>query len=177
MNDADLIALLHGRFVDRGWHDASAWSDVDSQLAPELLDAVRWMEETDGEPAVAPWWQPGDPLAICDCSTESPVGRRSLCYDRAAWEKRKKARPEGDAMSMAAEHGTRLMSESEYLEFQQYGVFDLKSSSWLLTGEEVRAQGGAIFGDRRFGRTFIYCNGAESYYSVRGFRVVVTAEG
>lgn len=175
MNDADFIALLHARFDDHGWHDASDWDAVENQLIPEFLDTVRWMEETGGKPAVAPWWQPGESLAICDCATESPAGRRSLCYDRAAWEKRKKARPEGDAVSMATDHGARLMSESEYLELQRHGTFDLKSSSWLLTEEAVRERGGAIFGDHRFGRTFIYCNGAESYYAVRGFRAVVEA--
>lgn len=172
MNDDALIELLHERFIAHGWHDASAWEGAKGQLSSELLASIRWMEETGGEPAVAPWWQPGDALKVCDCSTESPAARRSLCYDRAAWEKRKKARPEGDAVSMAAEHDARLMAEEEYLELQERGDFDLKSSSWLLTADAVRSKGGAIFGDRRFGRAFIYCNGAESYYGVRGFRAV-----
>lgn len=175
MNDSDLIDNLRRRFDQNGWHDASDWSAVEDQLSPALLSSVRWMEETDGEPAVAPWCKLADALVICDCSKESPHARRSLCYDRAAWEKRKKARPEGDAVSMAADHGARLMNEAEYLELQRHGSFDLKSSSWLLTEESVREQGGAIFGDCRFGRAFIYCNGAESYYAVRGFRAVVEA--
>lgn len=176
MDDDALIALVRERFDAHGWHDASGWPEVAGQLTSQLLESALWMEETGGEPAVAPWWQPGDSLTLCDCSAESPAGRRSLCYDRAAWEKRKKARPVGDAVSAAAEHGARLMTEGEYLELQQRGAFDLKSSSWLLTEDEVREQGGAIFGDRRFGRTFIYCNGAESYYAVRGFRAVAEAD-
>ena len=166
---------MRERFESHGWHDASLWDEAAAQLSVALLEAARWMEETGGEPAVASWWTAGEPLVLCDCSAESPAGRRSLCYDRAAWEKRKKARPEGDAVSLAADHGTRLLTEDEHLLLQSRGEFDRKTSSWLLTPEGVRSQGGALFGDRRFGRPFIYCNGADSYYAVRGFRVVATA--
>lgn len=175
MGDEALIELVRERFEAHGWYDASDWREASERMTPRIIEALGWMEETGGEPAVAPWWQPGDPLVLCDCSIESPVGRRSLCYDREAWEKRKKARPEGDAVSVAAEHGARLMTEEEYLMLQEHGAFDLKSSSWLLTDDAVREKGGAIFGDRRFGRTFVYCNGADSYYAVRGFRAVVQA--
>lgn len=174
MDNAKLIELLHERFTEHGWHDESSWQEAESQLANANLDTIRWMEESGGEPAIAPWWKPGEPLALCDCSKESPAGRRSLCYDHAAWEKRKKARPEGDAMSLAEANGARLMTEAEYMQLQTFGEFDTKTSSWLLTEPDVRDQGGAIFGDRRFGRAFIYCNGAESYYGVRGFRTVAS---
>ena len=175
MDVANISELLHERFIDHAWHPADQWESVEAQLSQLDNAAIAWMEETGGEPAVAPWWKPGEPLVVCDCSEQSPQERRSLCYDRAAWEKRKKARPEGDAVSTAKDHGTRLMSEDEYLQLQAHGAFDTKTSSWLLTEGAVREQGGALFGDRRFGRAFIYCNGAESYYSVRGFRTVVTA--
>lgn len=176
MDDATLMELLHERFVDHGWQREEDWAKVEAQLLQADLDAVHWMEASGGEPAVAPWWRAGDAVAVCDCSAESPTGRRSLCYDRVAWEKRRKARPEGDAVSVAQAHGVRLMTEVEYLQFQEHGTFDTKTSSWLHTEEDVRSRGGAIFGDRRFGRTFIYCNGAESYYGVRGFRTVFEIE-
>lgn len=175
MDKDGMIALLHERFSEHGWHDEDSWVAAERQLAKMDLDAVLWMEETGGEPAVASWWMPGEPLVICDCSPESPAGRRSLCYDRAAWKKRKKARPEADAVSMAEAHGARLMTEAEYLRLQAAGTFDTKTSSWLLTEDDLRERGGAIFGDRRFGRAFIYCNGAESYYAARGFRAVAEA--
>ena len=175
MDVEELKDAVHERFLAHGWHDASLWGEVEAQLAGALLDAALWMEETGGEPAVAPWWTADEPLVLCDCSPESPAGRRSLCYDRNAWEKRKKARPAGDATGLAAEHGARLLTEDEYLLLQSHGEFDRKTSSWLLTPDDVRSQGGALFGDRRFGRPFIYCNGAESYYGVRGFRVVTRA--
>ena len=174
MDDGSLKETIHERFIANGWHDENCWPEAEKQLANVSMDALHWMEESGGEPAVAPWWKPSEPLAICDCSAESPAGRRSLCYDRAAWEKRKKARPEGDAVGLAETHGARLMTEAEYLQLQAAGEFDTKTSSWLLTESDVRDRGGAIFGDRRFGRAFIYCNGAESYYGVRGFRAVVT---
>lgn len=173
MNDERLIGLIHDRFVDCGWFDEEDWSSVESQFPDVNIDALLWMEKSGGEPAVAPWWKPSRPLIICDYSKESPSGRRGLCYDHAAWEKRKKARPDGDAMSLAESHGVRLMDESEYLKLQECGEFDTKSSSWLLTDDSIRDLGGAIFGDRRFNRAFIYCNGAESYYGVRGFRTVL----
>lgn len=176
MNVEELKEAVHKRFLTHGWQGEEHWAEAEPQLAGALLEAAQWMEETGGEPAVAPWWKPGTPLALCDCSPESPAGRRSLCYDREAWEKRKKAKPAGDAVSLAAEHGTRLMTEAEYLQLQSAGEFDRKTSSWLHTEDPVRTKGGALFGDRRFGRTFIYCNGADSYYGVRGFRVVAEAK-
>lgn len=175
MDDATLLEALRARFVEHGWHDERLWPVAEAKLRQLGLEPLRWMEETGGEPAVAPWWIGDEPVVVCDCSPESPQGRRSLCYDRAAWEARKKARPEGDACSLAEAHGVRLMTESEYLHLQAYGQFDTKTSSWLHTADAVRDQGGAIFGDRRFGRVFIYCNGAESYYGVRGFRTVLSA--
>jgi hypothetical protein len=112
-------------------------------------------------------------ILIGDGSTESPAGRRSLCFDHAAWEARKANRPAGNALSMAENMGVRLMTEAEYFRLQALHPVDLKTSSWLATEPEVRQKGGAIFGDHRFGRTFIYHNGADSYYAARGFRSVL----
>jgi hypothetical protein len=108
-----------------------------------------------------------------DCSAESPAGRRSLCYDDEALEARKKHKPEGSAVARAAEMGAELLTEEEYRGLQELGEFDAKTSSWLRTPAEIRALGGAIFGDYRFGRVFVYHNGAESYYAARGFRCVL----
>jgi hypothetical protein len=129
------------------------------------------MEASGGEPCVL--GTEAGRILIGDGSTESPAGRRSLCYDHAAWEARKANRPAGNALSMAENMGVRLMTEAEYFRLQALHPVDLKTSSWLATEPEVRQMGGAIFGDHRFGRTFIYHNGADSYYAARGFRSVL----
>jgi hypothetical protein len=128
------------------------------------------MESKGGEPDVIGRDEATGELVFCDCSAETPRGRTSCCYDQAGWESRKDHRPERNAVNWAAEMGVRLLREEEYLALQRLGEFDLKTSSWLWTPPEVRRLGGALFGDRRYGRTFIYHNGAQSYYSVRGFR-------
>jgi len=126
------------------------------------------MEATGGEPDVI--GRDGDEYLFCDCSPESPAGRRSLCYDREALESRKRDKPAGSALDMAASLGVMLLTEEQYRALQDLGEFDTKTSSWIATPPDVRARGGALFCDRRFGRVFVYHNGAESYYAARGFR-------
>ena len=129
------------------------------------------MESTGGEPDVLVL--PDGALAMVDCSAESPAGRRSLCYDGTARTGRKEAAPASSAAEMAAAMGMALMTEAEYIALQQVGAFDRKTSSWLATPAPLRTLGGALFGDRRYDRVFIYHNGAQSYYAVRGFRGVL----
>lgn len=151
------------------------WTDVTQRLAqaPEKLRALQWMEESGGEPAlIGVDGHSGDYL-IADGSAETPKGRRSLCYDEAALAQRKEHKPAGSAMQLAAQYGVTLLTEEEYRLLQQRGPVDQKTSSWLATPPEVRAEGGAIFGDYRYGRVFIYHNGAQSYYAVRGFRAML----
>ena len=128
------------------------------------------MEETGGEPDVVGYDQETDEYIFYDCSPESPKGRRSLCYDQDALASRKEHKPKNSAMGMASEMGIELLTEEQYRELQKLGAFDTKTSSWVVTPPDIRELGGAIFGDRRYGRVFIYHNGAESYYGARGFR-------
>jgi hypothetical protein len=137
---------------------------------PEKLWSLSEMERTGGEPDLVAFDKKTGEFIWFDCSTESPKGRRSLCYDRAAWESRKEHKPESDAVSMAAAMGVEILTEEQYRELQKLGEFDLKTSSWVQTPAEIRKLGGAIFCDRRFDRVFTYHSGAESYYAARGFR-------
>lgn len=131
------------------------------------------MEASGGEPDVIARDEVGGQFVFCDCSPESPIGRRSLCYDREALSARKENKPSGSAMEMALAVGAELLSEAQYHALQQLGEFDTKTSSWIATTEDVRSLGGALFGDRRYGRVFVYHNGAQSYYAARGFRCQV----
>lgn len=151
-------------------HRGLAWAEAQQRLLgqPEALRALHWMEATGGEPDVI--GQDASGFVFCDCSPESPPGRRSLCYDRPALDARKANKPSGNAIETAAEVGLTLLDEAQYRHLQTLGVFDTKTSSWLLTPPEVRSLGGALFGDRRYGRVFTYHNGADSYYAARGFR-------
>jgi hypothetical protein len=153
-------------------HTGLRWDDVQARLEanPKKLESLGEMERTGGEPDVVGHDMTTGEFVFYDCSAESPKERRSLCYDRAAWESRKTAKPDDNAMDVAAAMGIDLLTEAQYHELQKLGEFDLKTSSWLKTPADVRKHGGAIFGDRRFGRVFIYHNGAESYYAARGFR-------
>jgi len=169
----ELISELKERFeknVSR--HKGLKWTDVEARLNanPEKLWSLSEMERTGGEPDVVAFDKRKGECVFYDCATESPKGRRSLCYDRAAWESRKEHKPESDAVSVAAAMGIEILSEDEYRELQSLGEFDLKTSSWVKTTADVRTLGGALFCDRRFGRVFTYHNGAESYYAARGFR-------
>src|SRR6185369_5735503 len=135
---------------------------------PAKLRSLAEMERTGGEPDVV-----GRRYTFVDCSPESPSGRRSLCYDREALDSRREAKPANSAIDMASAMGIELLTEDQYRELQSLGEFDLKTSSWLATPADVRKLGGAIFGDRRYGRVFIYHNGAQSYYAARGFRAAL----
>ena len=171
-NDDELIAVLQTRFekhVQR--HPGVPWAAVLARLEanPDALATLRAMEASGGEPDVI-----GDDasgrVTFCDCAAESPMGRRSLCYDREALDARKENKPQGSAVEMAAELGVDLLTEEEYRELQRLGEFDVKTSSWVRTPPDVRSLGGALFCDRRYGRVFVYHNGAQSYYAARGFR-------
>lgn len=168
-----LLKILKGRFEqNRHRHNELEWSELESRLKvrPEKLWSLSQMEETGGEPDVIGSNKKSNEFIFFDCSVESPKGRRSVCYDSKALESRKEHKPKNSATGMASGMGIELITEEQYHELQQYGTFDTRSSSWILTPSEVREAGGAIFGDRRYGRVFICHNGAESYYAARGWR-------
>ena len=169
----ELLALLQARFEQYlNRHPGLAWAKVKARLdaQPEKLWSLHQMESTGGEPDVMGHDKKTGEYIFFDCSPQSPAGRTSLCYDREALDARKKFKPKNSAMDLAGAMGVALLTEEQYQELQRTGEFDTKSSSWLNTPPEIRKLGGAIFGDRRFGRVFVYHNGAESYYSGRGFR-------
>lgn len=153
-------------------HNDIEWNNVLEKLIKnkEKLWSINEMEKTGGEPDVIGYNKKTDEYLICDCSKETPKGRRGVCYDIEALESRNKFKPEKSAKEMANEMGIKILNEEEYKNLQNIESFDLKTSSWIETGYEVRRLGGALFGDNRYNRTFIYHNGAESYYKARGFR-------
>jgi len=168
-----LLELLKKRFEKNIHHHKEIdWTNVRAKLleSPEKLWSLQEMENTGGEPDVISYDQQKDEYLFVDCSPETPKGRRSLCYDREALEARKDHPPKNSAIDVAKEMGAELLTEEQYHELQKLGEFDLKTSSWLKTPDEIRRLDGAIFADRRYGRVFIYHNGAQSYYAVRGFR-------
>ena len=148
------------------------WEKVLARLeaSPEKLRSLAEMEQTGGEPDVVWRDESTGAFVFCDCSPETPKGRVSVCYDRAGMDSRKEHKPADNALDMAAAMGAELLTEEEYLALQNLGEFDTKTSSWLRTPDEIRKLGGALFGDRRYGRAFIYHNGAQSYFAARGFR-------
>ena len=169
----ELLSALKARFEkNRKRHEGIGWAKVKTRLeaSPEKLGSLHEMENTGGEPDVVGHDKKTGEYLFFDCSPQSPEGRTSICYDREALDSRKKFKPKNSAMDLAAAIGVELLTEEQYHQLQQLGEFDTKSSTWLKTPAEIRKLGGAIFGDRRFGRVFIYHNGAESYYSGRGFR-------
>ena len=141
---------------------------------PGALAVLQAMDDTGGEPDVIAHDPTSGAVTFADCTAESPSGRRSLCYDDEALHARKEAKPAGSAVGMAAAMGVTLLTEAQYAQLQTLGAFDRKTSSWLHTPPEIRALGGAIFGDRRYDRVFTYHNGVQSYYAVRGFRASLT---
>ncbi len=153
-------------------HPGVEWSKVQARLeaSPGKLQTLLEMERTGGEPDVVAVDRKTGECVFFDCATESPKGRRSLCYDDRALKSRKEFKPKDSAMEMAAAIGVEMMTEEQYRFLQTLGPFDTKTSSWLETPPEIRKLGGAIFGDRRYEHVFIYHNGAESYYAARGFR-------
>ena len=169
----ELIAVLKARFEkNMKRHKGIDWTKVQAKLEknPGKLWVLHQMESTDGEPDVVGFDKKTGEYIFYDCSAESPKGRRSLCYDREAWESRKEHKPKDNAMGMAKEMGVEMLTEDEYREMQKQEEFDLKTSSWVKTPDKIRKLGGAIFCDRRFDTVFTYHNGAESYYGSRGFR-------
>ena len=169
----ELLTALKARFEKNlNRHKGLDWAKVQARLEAnaEKLWSLQEMERTGGEPDVVGQDKKTGEYVFFDCSAQSPTGRTSLCYDRQALDSRKEHKPKSSAMDMAAEMGIELLTEEQYLELQKLGEFDTKRSSWLKTPAEMRKLGGALFGDRRFGRVFFYHNGAESYYGGRGFR-------
>ena len=174
----ELMKTLQSRFEDNmNRHKGISWAKVEAKLNnnKEILSSLFAMETTGGEPDVIEYDQATDMYTFCDCSAESPSNRRSICYDQEGEDQRikKGIHPGGNAVELASKMGVELLDEEQYRELQEVGEFDTKTSSWLKTPDEIRKLGGAIFGDRRFDTVFIYHNGAESFYSARGFRGLV----
>jgi hypothetical protein len=168
-----ILKTLKARFEkNKNRHKSIDWTDVQSRLEEkaEKLWSLSIMEETGGEPDVIGFDKKTGEYIFFDCSAETPKERRSVCYDNEALESRKQHKPADSAMEMAASMGIELLDEEQYRALQQLGNFDTKTSSWLKTPDAIRKLGGAIFGDYRYGQVFIYHNGADSYYAVRGFR-------
>lgn len=165
--------MLEARFTKHPErHRGLDWADVLRRLEanPDALRSLAEMERTGGEPDVIGQDAKTGEYLFVDCSAQTPVGRCSVSYDREALDSRKEHKPKDDAMSMAAAMGITMLTEAEYLQLQTLGDFDTKTSSWVQAPPEIRKQGGGLFGDKRYGRTFIYHNGAQSYYAGRGFR-------
>ncbi|MBL1409301.1 DUF4256 domain-containing protein [Sphingobacterium faecale] len=171
-----LGVTLKERFEkNKSRHPTLNWEEVWKRVssAPDKIVSLYHMELTEGQPDVIGYDEKKSEYLFCDCAPESPKGRRSICYDQQALDSRKEHKPKHSAVAMATEMGIELLTESEYQQLQLLGDFDLKTSSWLHTPDEVRSLGGAIFGDKRYKRTFIYHNGAESYYAARAFRGIL----
>lgn len=169
----ELLATLAARFGENmRRHRGLKWEEVRARLEDNLdkVWSLSEMEQSGGEPDVIGRDEKTGEYLFVDCSAESPTGRRSVCYDREALEKRKKHKPEASAVEMAAVMGAALLTEAEYRRLQELGEFDSRTSSWLRTPPEIRRLGGGIFGDYRFGNVWVYHNGADSYYAARGFR-------
>ncbi|MDL2144533.1 DUF4256 domain-containing protein [Flavobacterium tructae] len=169
----ELLKVLQIRFENNmKRHAGLAWDDVQQKLEanPGKLWSLDEMERTEGEPDVVGFDEKTGEFIFFDCSAESPKGRRSLCFDHEALEKRKEHKPAGSAVNMAEEMGIELLDEVQYKELQKLGKFDAKTSSWIVTPSEIRKLGGALFSDFRYNTVFVYHNGAESYYAARGFR-------
>jgi len=169
----ELLNTLKARFEkNMARHKGIEWAKVLVRLEanPDKVRSLNEMENTGGEPEVVAYDNKTGEYIFFDCSAESPTGRRSLCYDRVALNSRKEHKPKNSAMDMATAMGVELLTEAQYRELQQFGKFDLKTSSWVETPADIRKLGGALFCDRRYDTVFLYHNGAESYYAARGFR-------
>jgi hypothetical protein len=169
----ELIQVLRDRFnKNMIRHPNLEWSQVAGRIDQDenKMWSLYEMERTGGEPDVVLQDENTGEVVFYDCSTESPKGRRSVCYDRQGWESRKEHRPKNNAIDMAKGMGIELLSVDEYHHLQSTGRFDAKTSSWLKTPDEIRKLGGALFGDFRYNTVFVYHNGAQSYYAARGFR-------
>lgn len=171
-----MLGDLKDRFANNlNRHDGVTWEEVVRALDnhPQALESIVMMEETGGEPDVVGKDPTTGAILVCDCSPETPSGRRSLCYDDDALRKRKRNPPAGSACAQAEQMGIDLLTEDEYFHLQELGEFDLKTSSWILAPGEIRARGGALFCECRYGRIFVFHNGADSYYSTRGWRGIL----
>jgi len=169
----ELLKVLEIRFEkNSSRHKSLIWDKVEEKLKanPQKLWSLDEMERTEGEPDVIGYDEKTKEFLFADCSAESPKGRRSICYDHEALEKRKEHKPQNSAVNMAEEMGIEILNEEQYKELQKLGKFDAKTSSWILTPPEIRKLGGAIFSDFRYNTVFVYHNGADSYYAARGFR-------
>lgn len=169
----ELLQLLKARFdSNMNRHEGVEWASVKAKLEskPEKRRSLFEMEKSGGEPDVVGYGAHSDEFIFFDCSPESPVGRRNLCYDHDALVSRKKNKPESSAMDMASAMGIDILTEEQYRELQKSGEYDTKTSSWIITPPDIRKLGGALFCDRRYNHVFVYHNGAESYYGARGFR-------
>ncbi len=168
-----LLKILKARFEENMQrHKGLVWKKIEAKLSvqSEKLWSLHEMERSGGEPDVVGCDKKKNEYVFFDCSAESPKGRRSLCYDKAAWISRKTFKPDGNVLDTAATMGIELLTEDQYQVLQHLGSFDAKTSSWIQTPANIRKLGGAIYADRRYNHVFIYHNGAESYYSARGFR-------
>ncbi len=173
MKREELFSALKARFEkNMSRHSGLDWARVQAKVEaqPVKMQSLIEMERTGGEPDVVGYDKESDEYTFCDCSAESPAGRRSVCYDREGLESRKEHRPQNSAIDMATAMGIELLTEEQYRHLQTLGKFDTKTSSWVKTPADVRALGGALFCDRRYGHVFVYHNGAPSYYAARAFR-------
>ena len=172
----EFLAILQARFLhNMQRHSNLSWQQVAEKLQQQdaKLHTLWQMEQTGGEPDVIGQDLQSGELLFCDCAPESPSGRRSLCYDQQALDKRKENKPAGAALELATQMGAELLTEQQYRQLQTFGEFDKKTSSWVATPKQIRDLGGALFCDRRYNQVFVYHNGAESYYAARGFRVLL----
>lgn len=172
----ELLVVLKDRFEkNKVRHKGIEWLKVNSRLEgqKDKLWSLHEMEITGGEPDVVGHDKKTGEYIFYDCAEESPIGRRSLCYDREAWIARKANKPKNNAMDVAIAMGIEILTEQQYRNLQRLGNFDMKTSSWLKTPDAIRKLGGALFGDFRFNQVFVYHNGAESYYAARGFRGIL----
>lgn len=168
-----LLSILETRFEkNMQRHKGLEWNKVLAKLQanPDKLASIDEMERTEGEPDVIGYDEKTGEYIFYDCSAESPKGRRSICYDHEALEKRKEHKPADSALNMAEEMGIKILNEEQYKELQKLGKFDSKTSSWIDTPSDIRKLGGALFSDFRYNTVFVYHNGADSYYAARGFR-------